>query len=283
MRAYPQHVRSAALIGTLSDDAKIPLNHGSNAQVTLDDVFRDCAEDAACQQAFPDLAQRWQAVLQSVDAGPTVTDSVDGRQTKIRLSRGPFAETFRQMLATTGGQRLVPYQIDHMSRDDFQPFLARVLHSGSPTFAEGLLLSITCAEDVAWITPVERSRAAQATFLGAYRTDEQTRACKVWNVPAVKLAHAEKPVSVPVLFIAGDRDYVTPPAWAKKVAMDFPNSRVLTIPKLGHFPDGLEHMECFDAVMNDFFERGKVDTIDTVCIATMVPPGFVISETAQRK
>jgi pimeloyl-ACP methyl ester carboxylesterase len=28
MHAFPQHVRSAALIGTLSDDAKIPLYHG---------------------------------------------------------------------------------------------------------------------------------------------------------------------------------------------------------------------------------------------------------------
>jgi pimeloyl-ACP methyl ester carboxylesterase len=282
LRAYPQHVRSAALIGTLSDDAKVPLNHGRNAQKTLDDVFRDCTEDVACQQAFPDLARRWQTVLQSVGAGTTATDSADGRESKVLLSRGPFAEAFRTMLVTTSGQRQIPFQVDHMSRGDFQPFLSRTLHGGNQTFAEGLLLSITCAEDMAWITPDERHRAAQGTFLGTYRIDEQGRACKEWAVPAVKLAQPTMPVAVPVLFLAGDRDYVTPPAWAAKVAAGFPNSRVLAIPKLGHFPDGLDHMECFDAVMNDFFERGAVDKIDTACISTMAAPAFVIAETAEK-
>jgi pimeloyl-ACP methyl ester carboxylesterase len=283
MRAFPQHVRSAALIGTLSDDAKIPLNHGRNAQMTLDDVFRDCSEDAPCQQHFPDLSRRWKAVLRSVDAGTTVTDSVDGREKKILLVHGPFAETFRQMLVTTSGQRQIPYQIDHMSRGDFQPFLTRALHGGNPTFAEGLLLSITCAEDVAWITPDERQRSAEDTFLGTYRIDEQKRACKQWAVPAAKLAHPVALVDVPVMFFAGDRDCVTPAAWATKVAADFPNSRLLTIPKLGHFPDGLQHMECFDAVMNDFFERGELGMVDTACISTMAAPAFVTSEAGYKQ
>jgi pimeloyl-ACP methyl ester carboxylesterase len=169
-----------------------------------------------------------------------------------------------------------------MSRGDFQPFLAHALRGGNPRFAEGLLLSVTCAEDVAWITPNERQHAAEGTFLGTYRIDEQTRACTEWRVSAVKLAHPVASVDVPVVFFVGDRDCVTPAAWAAKVAADFPKSRLLTIPKLGHFPDGLQHMECFDAVMNDFFERGNVDTIDTACLSTMAPPAFVISETGQK-
>jgi pimeloyl-ACP methyl ester carboxylesterase len=278
MRTFPEHVRSAALTGTVSDDAKIPLYHGRNAQTTLDALFRDCADDVACHHAFPGLAQRWQAVLKSVGAGTTVVDSVDGKETKIHLTAGPFAETFRQLLVTTSGQRQIPYQIDRMSRGDFQPFLTRTLHGGSPTFAEGLLLSITCAEDVPWITPNDRRRASEGTFLGSYRIDEQRRACNVWNVPAINIAHAHSSINVPVVFFAGDRDGVTPRAWAADVATNFPNSRVVTIPKLGHFPEGLEHMECFDEVMSDFFAQGNAKNIDTTCVATMAPPTFAISE-----
>lgn len=230
-RTFPDHVRAAALTGTVSDDAKIPLYHARNAQTTLDDIFRDCAEDIACRQAFPDLAQRWQAVLKSVGAGTTDIDSVDGRATTLQLSAGPFAETFRQMLVTTSGQRQIPYQIDRMSRGDFQPFLTRTLRGGNPTFAEGLLLSITCAEDVAWITPKDRGRASERTFLGPYRIDEQRQACNVWNVPAIKIARAHSSINVPVVFFAGDRDGVSPRAWAAEVATNFPNSRLVTIPK----------------------------------------------------
>lgn len=279
LRMFPQYVRSAALIGTVSDDAKIPLNHGRNAQATLDDIFRDCLEDASCRKTFPDLPQRWRAVLKSVSAGPTVKYSVDGRETTVRLTSGPFAEAFRQMLVTTSGQRRIPYLIDRMSLGDYEPFLARSLHSGGPAFAEGLLLSITCAEDVAWITARDRQSASSDTFLGSYRIDEQMRACSVWNVPAIPITRAGMPVNVPVVFFAGDRDPVTPATWAATMAKGFPNSRLVTIPKLGHFPDGLQHMECFDAMMSEFFHKGSVDAIDTTCIATMTPPAFVVADT----
>jgi pimeloyl-ACP methyl ester carboxylesterase len=280
MRLYPQHVRSAALIGTLADDAKIPLMHARNAQTVLNDIFEDCAGDSACRQAFPDLSQRWLSVLQTVDAGPVVKIVSNGHDMHIALTRGPFVEAFRQLLVTTSGQRRVPYLIDRMSRGDFEPFLAGVLHGANP-FAEGLLLSVTCAEDMAWITATEREQAGAGTFLGTYRIDEQARACKEWKVPAVKLAR-QRVLDIPVLFFAGDRDYVTPVAWAKAVAADLPSSRILTIPKLGHFPDGLEHMDCFDAVMNDFFERGKVDNVDTACISDMTPLAFMLSEPAPK-
>ena len=76
-------------------------------------------------------------------------------------------------------------------------------------------------------------------------------------MPPARLVRPAVLFNVPVVFFAGDRDAVTPVAWTTKVAAGFPNSRLLTIPKLGHFPDGLEHMECFDAVMNDFFRAWK--------------------------
>ena len=264
----------------MSDDAKIPLNHGRNAQRTLDDIFRDCSEDVSCRQAFPDLSQHWKAVLKSVGAGLTVTDSFDGRDTELKLTGGPFAEAFRQSLVTASGQRQIPYEIERLSHGDFQPFLNRTLRGGNPTFAEGLLLSVTCAEDVAWITLNDRKHASDGTFLGSYRVDEQMRACKVWRVPSIEIARPHSLIKVPVTFFAGDRDSVAPVAWAAKLAMNFPNSRVVTIPKLGHFPEGLQHMECFDK-MSDFFANGEPELIDTACVATMTPPAFVLPNVAR--
>jgi pimeloyl-ACP methyl ester carboxylesterase len=275
IREFPQNVRSAVLTGTVIDDAKIPLYHARNAQSTLDAIFRDCEDDSHCRNAFPQLLRRWRGLLKSIEAAPSVTDVTDGKKVTVRLRIGPFAEAFRQMLTTSSGQRQIPYQISRMSAGDFQPFITRTLHGEPSPLAEGLLLSITCAEDVAWITPLDRTRASAKSFLGSYRIDEQKRACSIWQVPGVEPTRFESPIAVPILFLAGERDPVTPVAWAEKVAMGFSKSRVVVIPKLGHFPEGLEHMECFDAIMSDFFTRGRVEGIDTSCVAAMKPPGFM--------
>jgi hypothetical protein len=70
-------------------------------------------------------------------------------------------------------------------------------------------------------------------------------------------------------------DAVTAPAWAREVAATLPRSRVIEMPALGHFPDGLDHPECFDAMMAAFYESPRPDKVDTACLTHMTRPGFV--------
>ena len=84
--------------------------------------------------------------------------------------------------------------------------------------AEGLYLSVTCAEDTPWITDEERKAATAGTFLGTYRIDEQRAACAQWKVPALAAGAPRPGPDVPVLLLAGGMDYVTPAAWAHETA-----------------------------------------------------------------
>ena len=253
IEAEPAAIRSAILVGTVPDDARVPLWHARNAQDTLEDVFADCRADAGCAQAFPDLDAHWATLL--------ARDDFDG----------PAREAFRGFLQTTPGQRRLPATIVSIAAAG-PP--APPEGAAGPGYYDGLFLSVTCAEDVPWITDAEAADAVRGTFLGDYRIARQRAACAIWDVPPRELRYARTPSDVPVLFIAGERDYVTPPAWAEGVAANFRRGRRVTVPSLGHFPAGLTNMGCIDTLMLGVAADPDLSRLDTACIATMAPPPF---------
>jgi pimeloyl-ACP methyl ester carboxylesterase len=277
-RRYPGHVNTMVLLGAVPDSRRLPLDHAANGQAVLDAVFADCAADAACHAAYPALRAEWQALLARLDREDIpVQFTRDGRSETLTLSRGPFGEALRSMLLTTPGQRALPGVIHAMAGGDFQPFLAAVLGSpGGAGIAEGLYLSLVCGEDTDRIRPDEIEAATAGTFLGRYRVDQQREACREWQAAEPAPSPQSAVPDLPVLLLAGDRDYVTPPAWADEVAAGFPRARVVVIPKLGHFPFGLDGMACYDELIAGFFRAGRADALDASCVAGMTPPPFVL-------
>jgi pimeloyl-ACP methyl ester carboxylesterase len=76
---------------------------------------------------------------------------------------------------------------------------------------------------------------------------------------------------IPVLFIAGELDPVSPPDWAQEAAAHFPNGRVVRVAHGAHVLDGLSGLDtCLDAVVIRFL--GGPASVDTTCFADMVPP-----------
>jgi pimeloyl-ACP methyl ester carboxylesterase len=258
MQVAPERIRAAVLVGTVPADARLPLWHARNAQETLDAVIADCRQDAACFERFGDLQAQWQRVLAVPDFD------------------GPHREAFRTRLIATPGQRALPALIKAMAEGDLGPLRAQVRQGPAVgSLAEGLYLSVACAEDSLWITDAQVPAASTGTFLGDYRAREQMRACAHWNVPKVVLDYALEPLVTPTLLLAGERDYVTPVAWAQRVAAQLPNGRLLTVPWMGHLPDGLDNMACLDGLVAGFLEAPDGAALDAGCLESMRPPPFV--------
>ena len=74
--------------------------------------------------------------------------------------------------------------------------------------------------------------------------------------------------------MAGGRDYVTPTAWARRVAANFPNGRLVEVPFMGHFPEGLANLGCLDALMTGVAANADLAALDTSFVATMTPGPF---------
>ena len=151
------------------------------------------------------------------------------------------------------------------------------LRRAIPDFiADGMYLSVTCAEDVPFIDQAEAAKLNEGNPFGNYRVFQQTRACSLWqrgNIPA----DYREPVSsnLPVLIFSGNLDPITPPQRGEEVAKYLPNSRHVVIPEAGHGVDGLSDGGCVDRIIIDFMDKGSANDLDTSCVDRMAPPPFV--------
>lgn len=271
MRLYPQRVRAAVLVGSVPLGERLPLHHAANAEKVLQLLLADCAAAPACHAAYPALAADWASLRGRFAAGPIRMTGVGGAP--ILVDAGPFMEALRALMTTSYGQARVPLVITRAAQGDISPLLKP---GGPGVVAEGLYLSVACAEGTNWITDGEIDPATASTFAGRYRVDEQRAACREWRVGRVSGRNLPPPSpDTPVLFLAGGRDQTTPAVWAGLIAMDYPNSRVVVIPPMAHGIDGVEGVECFDSLALAFYAAGSAKDLDRSCLATMKPPPFV--------
>ena len=255
-RKYPRHVRAMALIGTVGYGKRLPLWHARNAQETMDAIVEDCLAQASCASAHPGLM-------------------ITARQAREALEGTPRAEMLRNLMGTNSGQASVPLALRAAATGDAGAWSGLFKGGGGPRIAEGLYLSVVCPEDTTHIRPEEIAPAVAGTFLGDYRIREQLAACREWKLPPVRPAAKPARASpIPVLFLAGGRDHVTPPAWARETAQGFRPSRVVDIPPMAHFPDGLEGAGCLDEMLAAFFDEPVPGKVDAACVANMRPAEF---------
>jgi pimeloyl-ACP methyl ester carboxylesterase len=270
VRVHRDRVRAIALLGTLSPDQKMPLPYARNAHAALQALVLQCKADTACRKAVPDLSRDIASLQAKLSSGPLLVTLADG--TKAALEAGPFWEAVRAQLAVVAGQRRLPWLLHQAARGNLAPILD-VTAGRAPKAYNGQLLSISCPEDTMHITPDEAKQAAAGPF-GDYRVRQQIGACLAWALPPTPGRPGFLESDVPALLMAGDADAITPVPWAQAVATRLSNARVVVVPGLGHFPDGLTHMECYDAIIAKFFEDGSAANLDLECVKTMQPPPF---------
>src|SRR5215471_8157315 len=98
----------------------------------------------------------------------------------ITIPRDIFAEQIRFTLYNAATASATPYIIHRAAQGDFQPF-ARFAMLSEPSLrhilAFGMHLSVTCAEDVPFISEAAIEPAIAGTYLRGYRVRQQIAAC----------------------------------------------------------------------------------------------------------
>ncbi|HEX3555404.1 MAG TPA: alpha/beta hydrolase [Thermoanaerobaculia bacterium] len=206
----------------------------------------------------------------------TVTNPVTQERQEVRPTHGLIAEGIRYLMYGQGG-RTLPLQIHQAFEGNLAPLVQTSLERRleiDEILAMGLLFSVTCAEDLPFIDDATAAQVTKGTILGDYRIRQQKEVCKVWprgEIPAN--LHTPVHSDVPVLLIAGERDPVTPPEFAERVAKHLPNSLVVLVPRGSHGGAG----ECTDAMVRRFVDTASVQGIDTSCLQKLPPTNFVTS------
>jgi pimeloyl-ACP methyl ester carboxylesterase len=279
MRQFPEHMRSAMMEGVSSVDAKIYLPFAKAVDHALERWFADCAADKDCNAAFPNLRADFQELTAKLEKQPSSFEAVNllnGKREQITLSRAMFGEHLRTMLYIPIYARWLPVLIHEANKNNFGPFASishTIYRSLGDQIARGMQLSVTCAEDIPFITEDEIKRSTAGTFYGDYRVRMVMRACEQW--PRGKVAaNFSQPVksNAPVLMITGDLDPVAPPWLATGAARLMPNSRQITITNTGHY----FRFDCVDDLFAEFVSRASAKSLDDSCVKEIERPPFVV-------
>ena len=282
LRQHPERVGTATLMGVAPTYLKMPMYHAEAAARAMDLLLQQCEQDAQCHQAFPQIRDDWTNVLTQLERAPAqVSYSPPDKSpaTTVQIQRGVFAEKIRTWMYSRDSASRIPLIIHAAAQGDWAPFLRDAIRPSIPDFiADGMYLSVTCAEDVPFIDQAEATRLNANNPFGNYRVFQQTRACSMWPRGSIP-GNFRDPVSssVPVLIFSGNMDPVTPPQRGEEVAQYLPNSRHVIVAQAAHGVFGLSDPGCADRLIMEFMDKGDARSLDVSCTERMAPPSFVTS------
>ncbi|HSG82405.1 MAG TPA: alpha/beta hydrolase [Gemmatimonadota bacterium] len=276
MRQHPRSVRTAILIGVAPIAFRNPLYHAREAQRALEKTFEQCGRDEACGAAFPNLEAEFRDVLDRFEAAPvsvTIPHPDTGEPVTLQLGRYAFAEALRTTMYYMPGAREVPFLIHKAYEGDYAFFATEGMEAnrGIMTALQlGMLLSVTCPEDLARIEPDEIPALTEQTFYGDTRVRDQLAVCSIWPQGEVPDDYGE-PVSVdvPTLVFSGTLDPVTSVYWGEETISHLPNSLHVVAPG-AHGVGG----PCIRIIQQQFLETASLDGLDTSCVQSMSLPPF---------
>jgi pimeloyl-ACP methyl ester carboxylesterase len=279
MRRHPEHVRSVILVAVAPTDLKMPLHHAESATRAMDLLLDECEKDPACHAAFLQIRDDWKNVLAQLEKQPArmeYSPPDKSAPTTVEIQRGVFGEKVRTWMYDRDKAARIPLIVHHAAGGDFAPFLKEAIGPSIPDFvADGMYLSVTCAEDVPFIDPAEATKLTAGNPFGDYRVLQQTRACSMWprgEIPSDFLEPVRS--NAPVLIFSGNMDPVTPPKYGEEVAQHLPNSKHVIVPEAGHGPFGLTDPGCVDRIAIEFLDKGDAKNLDVSCVEQMKPPTF---------
>ena len=243
MRQHPAILHAMVLDAVVPTQFNLMTQVGSVKQRIAQKYFQGCEREAACKEAYPDLAKRLLALLDRFDREPaklTIRDPKNpGKTLTVKLSGEVLADALYQALYIRDVRPLIPYIIDRADQGDFT-FISGLLlplQLDNDDHAIGMYTAVVCTERGDSDPSVIRTsgfnpRLVRTELKGA---QEMIAVCKDWNVELLPREVLEPVKSdVPTLLLSGDFDPITPPNFATQIARRPEPRQHVTFPRGAH-------------------------------------------------
>ena len=277
LRRHADHVRTVIVQGVVPPSYKLPLGFAPSVQQSLQAMFADCSADETCRTAFPKLREEFDAVLERLAktpaaftlGPPTVTQPV-----QAKVGRDMFVDFLRRILYSPRGEGMLPSAIHAAFKGNLEPYAALCYNfsiRSQESFAMGMWMSVTCSEDVPFITDAEVQRETKGTYMGDFRVRGQREVCTTWPAADVPRTFTDPVRSDrPVLLFSGAHDPAAPPRYAAEAVKYLPNSRHIVIRNAAHGAGG----PCVIGLIKRFVDQGSAAGLDASCVEQIKPPAF---------
>ena len=244
VRDNPGGTRSVVLDSVFPPDVRSYVDGPRNSQRAFQELFKECAADAGCNSAFPNLAQSFERVLRRVIATPlalTLPDPKAGAPVEVSLDEARLVEALYYGLYDWRNTQQMPGIIAALDRGDTRPFAplaaAAFASYASDKESHGLFLSVECHDEFPFNSREDVVAAADHTpLLKSFAlTTVPLMACPSWPVGSAAASDRRPaPSDLPILVFVGELDPAVSPEWAKQAVAHLPHAAIIRFPGIGH-------------------------------------------------
>ena len=280
-RTFPQTTRSVVLDGVVPPQIPLGPEIAIESQRAIDQIISRCADDEACNERFPALADDFAFVRDRLESEPVIVELQDpstGRVESIDFDRAKFNAAIRLLAYQATTIALLPLVINDAANGNFIPLAAQyqlTVADLSDSLALGMHNAVMCSEDAPFISGFEIDHdALAASYIGPLQLEAIETMCSIWpKGPVDESLHDPLATDLPVLLLSGDADPITPPRYAELAAESLGNSRHIIGQGQGH---GQAGVGCVPRLLADFVETLDLESLDADCTErSFVMPFFL--------
>jgi pimeloyl-ACP methyl ester carboxylesterase len=280
-------LRSVILDGVVRPDLDFNLASGHTISYALRNVFHACAQDQQCSAAYPNLEQKFLAIVDQLNRKPvplTLTIPSSKQTFTTQLDGSAFIMGIVPYLArpysgeTARGSSL-PKFIQAASQGNFA-WVAQSLSDLEPKGAKEMYHTVLCARAQSFQLKPNQALPLpypQLVPLGIREAEAVSNACAVLQVEQKPPFVITNP-QIPTLLLNGSYDPVTPAPYGEALARSFTTAYGFTFPGVGHgalfTPKDMAAAACVTTIATDFLANPK-QTPDSRCL-TQIKPTFVV-------
>jgi len=290
-RDHPERVRALLLDGVFPPHVNSFNEHALNGNQALERLFNSCGASEGCRLAYPDLRQKFYAVIRKLNARPATIPSLN-----LKLSGDDFANDVFLKLYDKTLIRYLPAQIEAFDQGEYDFYSvveARKRRLGSPfeseaqdapdELSEGAWLSFRCADEAPFNSrdAIVNLAADLPVVLRRPLVENAIEAltmCNSWNVPAsADIENQPVHSDIATLLMSGYFDPATPPHWGDEAGRYLSNSWHYVFPESGHGLLFAADAGCAQSIALSFLEQ-PTRPLDAACLNDLRPPRFHVPQ-----
>jgi pimeloyl-ACP methyl ester carboxylesterase len=280
-RRYPGSTRTVIIDGVVPPTISLGPEIATESQKAVDKILARCAEDVACHERFPTVAEDFARVVAQLREGPVAIEiphPSTGRPEAVDFGIGEFSAAVRLMAYSPMSISLLPLLIDEAGKGNFVPvggqFMMTMI-AMMDSLSLGMHNAVMCTEDAPFYdkTAIDFD-AIEASYMGNFQMDALEAICSVWpSGPIDDEFKVPLQTDLPFLLLSGDADPITPPRYADLAAVDLSNAAHLIGKDQGH---GQIAVGCTPQIVADFIDTADPASLDTECMErSFVMPFFL--------
>ncbi|MCC6165679.1 MAG: alpha/beta fold hydrolase [Caldilineaceae bacterium] len=288
MRRYPDRVVAAVLDGAVPVALNQEVEQLPKMAYAFERAFALCAADQACAAYYPNLGERFYALIARLDAEPLVLTVGEGGESREETVRGIDLVTalFIHLIQGSYAVAEFPYRVVQLEKGD-TAYLAQLYAEWDwvdPLWGTGMNITVHCSEEIMLASEAEfnAALAAYPNLEAAQRSASPTEytdllaECTLWGAQPAPPDYAQPITSaVPSLILQGGLDFQTPIGWATQVQATLPNSKLVYLPTSGHITT---YATVCGAQIATQFIVNPAAPLDTSCVDTLAAPRFYVPQ-----